>query len=1300
MLNKSAKTMKRLLYCLALLMPLAAAARVSVENLRVENLVAPLGIDTQQPRFSWVITSDEREVMQTAFHIIVSDDKGEVWNSGRVDSGAQLWVPYGGSPLGSGHHLTWRVKVYTTRGESAWSAEQPFSTGLLSESQWGGRWIGLEQLQEGEVAGQVHSRLSARYLRQIFRLNGKAVKRATAYVTGLGFYRLFVGGQEVGAADLLKPMPSDYRKTIYYNTYDVTACVADSFVVGIVLGNGKFFAPRQDKPYKNTTFGLPKCRLNIIVEYADGTTQRLVTDEKWRVTTNGPSRANNEYDGEEYDARYALDGWLTLGYDDSAWLPAQRTAIPMGTLRAQMAAPCAASAPVMPVNTGNSGSPVVYDFGQNMAGWVSFVPQGREGDTIRVRYAEKLNADGTLYTANLRNARSEDIYICGKPLTPEAWHPSFVYHGFRYVEVSGPVSDVKAWPVSDRMEQTGSFVCSDTILNKVVDAARWGIASNYKGMPVDCPQRNERQPWLGDRTVGALGESYLFGNERLYAKWMRDICESQRADGVFSDVAPAFWNYYNDDVTWPAALPFICEMLYRQYGNMQPIVDSYPSIKLWLNHLLSEGLRDGLVIKDKYGDWCMPPEKLELIHSQDPARQTDGTLIATAYTIRSLQLMEQFAELQAAAETMQNRAEPWLDDARRWNEQRKRLTEAFNRSFLHVSPGSSPRPGHPLFPDSTFYGNNTCTANLLPVAFGIVPPEHKDEVMKNVVKSIFGDDKGHITSGVIGISWLLRTLSDNGYPDVAFHLATQKTYPSWGYMIENGATTIWELWNGDKANPAMNSGNHVMLLGDLLTWCFEHLGGIPTPIPSPREGSLVTPTAPSSLEVTNPPSPREGSLVTPTAPSSLEVTNPPSLGEGMGVGFTLSPDFSIQDCFHVDATYHTPYGLVASKWKKTLQQLHWEVTIPCNTRATVVLPSGEERQVGSGTYTFDVPIATSDERILKDEFLYETAPFASPHAATIVETRRGDLVAAYFGGTYERNPDCCIWVNIKKGAARGKKGVAKGEWSAPILAADGMVDGVKTACWNPVLTEMPNGELWLFYKVGKSVADWTGWLAKSKDGGRTWSKGEQLPDGFLGPIKNKPLLLGDKLLCGSSTEGNGWRFHVEIYDLKTKTWQYVGPVESTPAPPTLHPDTLTPIDCIQPSFLQLKDGRLQVLMRSRNGKLATSFSNDGGLTWTPVTLTDLPNNQSGTDAVTLRDGRHVLIYNNFETLPGTKKGPRTPLSLAVSDDDGRTWRHVLTLEDSPVGQYSYPSIIEGHDGTLHAVYTWRRKRVAYKQVRL
>jgi len=269
---------------------------------------------------------------------------------------------------------------------------------------------------------------------------------------------------------------------------------------------------------------------------------------------------------------------------------------------------------------------------------------------------------------------------------------------------------------------------------------------------------------------------------------------------------------------------------------------------------------------------------------------------------------------------------------------------------------------------------------------------------------------------------------------------------------------------------------------------------------------------------------------------------------------------------------------------------------------------------------------------------------------------------------------------------------------------------------------MPNGELWLFFKIGTKVADWTGWLAKSRDGGRTWSSKEPLPKGFLGPVKNKPEIIDGRLLCPSSTETNGWKFHMEIYDIARKEWKYVGPVKAELAMRTEDmtagngaatasnedieaPDAggaadsqgMHPIDCIQPSILKLKDGRLQVLMRTRNGKIGTSFSSDNGDTWSKVALLDVPNNQSGTDAVTLKDGRHVLIYNDFETLPATKKGVRTPLSIAVSDD-GTHWRHALTLEDSPISQYSYPSIIQGSDGKLHCAYTWRRLRVAYKEI--
>ena len=1323
--------MNRLLIILLALLPLTVSnakrtkdTQVNVVGLSVENMTNPLGIDTDKPRFSW-ITGDHyqnKDVHQTAYQIIVSSTyekmkagEGDLWNTGWVESDEQLWIPYAGKPLSSNQQCWWNVRVKTNKGETGWNDNTNyFSTGLLNESKWSGYWIGLESLQPGEERG-FHTRLAARYLRKEFELKQKAIKRATAFVAGLGLYQFYVNGQHIGR-DVLTPVPSDYRKTIYYNTYDVTkelSTLTSHVCLGIILGNGRYFPMQQHKPYKIPVFGLPKCRINVIVEYEDGTTQRLQTDDKgWKVTTNGPIRSNNEYDGEEYDARMGMNGWAEVGYDDSQWLKAQRTDIPTGQLRGQMT-------PNMLVQSYHNlmkptktipgpvewkelkplpGKPDTYviDFGQNMAGWVSLMPHGKAGDTIRVRYAEKLNADGTLYTENLRNARSTDVYVCNgqEPVTKEwnhdrAWRPTFVYHGFRYVEVSG-IKDLDARQIVAEEVYDGiavypySFSCSDTILNKVVQNACMGIAANYKGMPVDCPQRDERQPWLGDRTMGSLGESFVALNERLYTKWMRDICEAQRSDGCIPDVAPAFWNYYSDDVTWAAALPFGCDMLWRQFGNREAIDRSYPYIKKWVNHIIEEYSQDGIIHCGKYGDWCVPPEKLELIHSQDPARKTDVSLISTAYIIRTMQLMEQ-----------------WGCEADYWKPVYEQMVKDFNRHFLTVKRGTSPRPGHVLYPDSVFYGNNTATANLLALSFGIVPDDCREEVTKNVVENIIVKNNAHVPCGVIGISWLLRGLSDNGFSDIAYMIATQKSYPSWGYMAENGATTTWELWNGDKASPRMNSGNHVMLLGDLLTWCYQYLGGIRTDTIAYKH-------------------------------------------------IVLRPDFDIQGCESARANFHSPYGDIWSEWKKTQRHIDWYVLIPCNTTADVYLPDGTVKTIGSGSYNFSCDMPTANAAIVKDEFLYEQASFPQCHSASIVETKKGDLVATYFGGKHERNPDVCIWVSIKKKGSN--------EWSAPILAADGVfelgtahadiagitaestpaTDGPvrrgspsakqrRKACWNPVLCEMPDGELWLFFKIGLKVSDWTGWLCKSKDGGKTWSDKEPLPKGFLGPIKNKPELINGRLLCPSSTEDNGWKFHMEIYDLQTKQWRYVGPIDAELAMRTedmsassassvgsssaaakedmeapdaggqAAADGRHPIDCIQPSILKLKDGRLQVLMRTRNGRIGTSFSSDNGDTWTKVTLLDVPNNQSGTDAVTLKDGRHVLIYNNFETLPGTKKGVRTPLSIAISDD-GTHWRHALTLEDSPISQYSYPSIIQGRDGMLHAVYTWRRLRVAYKQI--
>lgn len=312
--------------------------------------------------------------------------------------------------------------------------------------------------------------------------------------------------------------------------------------------------------------------------------------------------------------------------------------------------------------------------------------------------------------------------------------------------------------------------------------------------------------------------------------------------------------------------------------------------------------------------------------------------------------------------------------------------------------------------------------------------------------------------------------------------------------------------------------------------------------------------------------------------------------------------------------------------------------------------------------------------LLVDEFVVENPPFPESHAATIAETPKG-LVAAWFGGTKERNPDVCIWVSRNE----------NGKWQAPQNVANGIVnDTLRYACWNPVLFQIPNGDLMLFYKIGPSPAKWKGWLKTSSDNGLSWSDAKALPEGYIGPVKNKPVLLSNgNLFCPTSTEGSGWKLHFEVTPDFGKTWRIVGPIN----------DGKT-FNAIQPSILNHGKGKLQILARSRDRAIIESWSTDNGETWSPLSKASLPNNNSGTDAVTLKNGKHLLVYNHVLPPGDLAKGPRTPLNLSLTKD-GKKWYAALIIEDSPISQYSYPSIIQTSDGLVHVIYTWRRKKIKH-----
>ena len=1203
--------------------------QINVTDLRTERLVNPMSIDTPTPRLGWRIETNTNDVKQTCYHLIVSSTPekaqafdGDLWES-IVDTDQSQWISYQGKPLRSNTRCYWRVKVSTNKGDSDWSDVAMWNVGLLYEADWQGRWIGLDRKMSWDEETE-HSRLSARYLRKEFDLD-KQVAKATLYICGLGMYEAFINGKRIGD-QVLAPAPTDYRRTVLYNAFDVTQLLDKNNAIGVILGNGRYYTMQQDKkPYKITRFGYPTLRMNLIVEFTDGSKKTISSDEKWKLSPDGAIRSNNEYDGETYDANKEFSNWTNLGFDDSQWMNAERTAIPLGTLRGAMAPNMKVICQLEPKSLSRKDGKLVLDMGQNMAGWLNVrIANLQQGDSIVIRYAERLDSTGNIWVENFRHAQSTDRYFSNGKEQGLWWHPTFVYHGFRYAEISGlanaKIEDFIGEVVSDEMAETGHFVSTDTILNKVYRNAVWGVLSNYKGMPVDCPQRDERQPWLGDRTRGCYGEAFIYDNNALYTKWVRDITEAQREDGCIPDVAPAFWNYYSDNVTWPAALPFSLDMLMRQYGDDAPMRKYYPNVKRWLEHLKYQYQKDGLIEKDRYGDWCVPPEREELIHSEDPARITDGTLISTAYYFYICQMMSTYAK-----------AQNLYEDAKWFEHEAQISKDAFNKKFLTVKKGTTTVPGHILYPDSTFYGNNTVTANLLPYYFGMIDDEYvKHEVEKQIVKAIISQNLGTVTCGVIGIGWLMHALTDMGRSDVAWLLATNKKYPSWGYMAEHGATTIWELWNGDTASPKMNSGNHVMLLGDLLSWVYEDVAGIQS-------------------------------------------------SENGFKHITMKPDFTVDEIDDIDASYQSIYGQIVSRWKKAKGKLHWHVEIPANTSATIHLPNNIIKEIGSGKYDFEETLPQRGTQVVVDEFLYKRASFPECHSASIVETKKGDLVATYFGGTKERNPDVCIWVSRK---LKGKT-----DWTPPQMVADGVFSpDYREACWNPVIYEMPNGELRIYFKIGVNVAKWKGWLVRSKDGGKTWGKREQLPDTIYGPIKNKPILNKGRLISPTSDERDGWKLYFEYSDDLGKTWKR-----------TAYVDAEQGIKAIQPSIIVLPDGRLEALCRTRSRHIGVTYSNDNGETWSKLTFIDTPNNNSGIDAVNLQDGSYALICNDWPIEPDKEKGARTPLSIMRSQD-GIHWNHWITLEDSPILQYSYPSIIQSRDGHIHVVYTWRRQRVKHVEL--
>ncbi|HEX5222699.1 MAG TPA: family 78 glycoside hydrolase catalytic domain [Verrucomicrobiae bacterium] len=763
--------------------------------------------------------------------------------------------------------------------------EQGWNTPSFDDSKWvAAKVIGPANTQPwGEPRSGENRQFPARWLRKEFAVE-KKVARATVYFCGLGSSELYLNGAKVGDA-VLSPALSQYDKRVFYVTYDVTKQLRrGANAMSAVLGGGRFASDRS-KVYAGTVnFGWPKMILHLRLQYADGSIDEVVSDASWKLTTDGPILSSGEFDGEEYDARKELRGWSKVNYDTAAWLPAQVVSAPPGKLSAQMTRPIRVVETLRPISVKEVKPGVfIYDMGQNMVGWCRLKVRGPAGMTVQLRFAETLNPDGTLYMANLRGARVTDTYtLSGRG--GEVWSPRFTYHGFRYVEMTGfpgkpTLNALEGRVVNDDLPVAGQFECSNELLNQIYRNVYRGTRGNYRSIPTDCPQRDERQGWLGDRSEECRGESFLFDISAFYPKWLQDISDAQRDSGSVPDVAPAYWPIYSDNVTWPSTLVTAPGMLHRQYGDLAPVAGRYDSAKKWLNYMKGF-FTNGVIAKDSYGDWCVPPEDLKLIHSKDPARQTDKALLATAYFYYDLKLMERYAGLLGK-----------IDDAMHFAQWADEIKAAFNQRFLIRESGQ--------------YDNGSQTSCVLPLAFGLVPDDQRAKVFNRLVDKIENETKGHIGTGLIGGQHLMRVLSDNGRADLAYRIASQKDYPGWGYMISQGATTIWELWNGNTADPTMNSGNHVMLVGDLVIWFYEYLAGI-----------AADPEQPGFKHIVMKPHP-------------------------------------VADLKFVKASHRSPYGLIVSDWRKEGGMFSWKVEVPANTSATVYVPKMSRGKVSESGKTLE-----------------------------------------------------------------------------------------------------------------------------------------------------------------------------------------------------------------------------------------------------------------------------------------------------------------------------------------------------------
>lgn len=907
-MNSSIKMMKVLLILLFVTVAnVFAGTKTEVNELICEYHSNPIGIDIQIPRLSWKIQSVQENVLQTAYEIRVTDQspKGKlIWTSGKINSDQSVDVVYGGPALKSMQRVYWQVRVWDNQNKvTGWSIPAFWEMGILEPASWNASWISIpsETAEQGSKPAQ--------YFRKEFS-GAKKVKSARVYITSLGLYQLFLNGQKV-STDLFTPGWTSYKNRIQYQTYDVTSMIQQKNSIGAIVGDG-WYRGNIGWGNANGYYGQKLALLAMLqINYTDGTSETIGTDKDWKVST-GPIIFSDIYNGETYDSNKEMKGWSKPGFEDTNWENVLTVDQSKKILIAPQGEVVKAIEEIKPIKliTTPKGE-TVFDMGQNMVGWVKLRIQGNKGDKVTLKFAEVLDKEGNFYTDNLRAAKATDNFIL-KGEGEETFEPHFTFHGFRFVKIEGistapSLDQITGVVIHSDMKPTGSFTCSDSLINQLQHNIQWGQKGNFLDVPTDCPQRDERLGWTGDAQVFSMTAAYNFNVAAFYTKWMRDVEADQLPTGRVPHVIPDVLHGDGGSTAWADVSVIVPWTTYLSYGDKRILEVQYSSMKAWVDFMKGRAGDDNLWTGDNhYGDWLA----FATTRSDYPGATTEKDLIATAYYAYSSGLLSKIASVLGKE-----------DDAKTYAQ----LSENIKKAFVYAFVAPSGR-----------MVSHTQTAYSLALAFDILPEDLRPAAAGFLAADV--KKMGHLTTGFVGTPLLCKTLSANGYADLAFMLLNRKEYPSWLYPVTQGATTIWERWDGQKPDGTfqdvgMNSFNHYAY-GAIGEWLYQYVAGI---------------------------------NIDPKAPGYKHIILEPHSGGGLT---------------HADAEFISIYGKIKSAWNLEGNDFVYEVTVPANTTASVSLPgaktdtlsadslplpenmkkgmkqtdTGVSLEVGSGSYTFRYPI--------------------------------------------------------------------------------------------------------------------------------------------------------------------------------------------------------------------------------------------------------------------------------------------------------------------------------------------------------